>query len=33
MKKILFFLLLPIYGPAALIMNLTFDWWMSLLED
>jgi len=31
-KKILFFLLLPIYGPLAIFMGITFEWWVKLKE-
>lgn len=32
-KVLLFFLLAPIYIPAAFLMNFTFEWWVKLLED
>lgn len=32
MKKVFFFLLLPIYGPLAIFMNYTFEWWAKLGE-
>jgi hypothetical protein len=32
LKRVLFFLLLPIYGPLYAFMNLTFKWWEGLLE-
>lgn len=32
MKKILFFLLMPIYVPLALFLNGTFEWWVKLGE-
>ncbi len=31
-KKILFFLLMPIYGPIALFMKLTYEWWAGLYK-
>ncbi|MDB5254474.1 MAG: hypothetical protein JWL80_540 [Parcubacteria group bacterium] len=31
-KKILFFILLPIYGPLYVFMHYTFKWWESLLD-
>lgn len=33
LKIILFFILLPIYLPAYLLMNFTFSWWYGLLND
>lgn len=32
-KIILFFILAPIYVPAYLLMNFTFDWWIKLLNE
>jgi hypothetical protein len=32
-KRILFFILLPIYGPMYALMHYTFKWWESLLDD
>lgn len=32
LKRILFFLLLPIYGPIYLFLNLTGEWWEGLLD-
>lgn len=32
MKKVLFFLLLPIYGGAIVLLNYTQKWWEGLLE-
>jgi hypothetical protein len=32
LKKILFFLLLPVYALAILFLNLTLDWWQKLLD-
>jgi hypothetical protein len=29
-KKLFFFLLMPIFVPLALFLNLTFDWWAGL---
>ena len=29
-KKIFFFVLMPIYGPLALFMHLTYPWWQDL---
>ena len=31
-KRILFFLLLPIYAPLSLFMNFTYKWWEGLLD-
>lgn len=31
-KKILFFVLIPIYVPAYVLMHFTFKWWSSLLD-
>jgi hypothetical protein len=28
---ILFFVLLPIYGPMYIFLHLTFEWWEGLL--
>lgn len=28
-NKILFFVLMPIYGPLALFSNLTYAWWQE----
>jgi hypothetical protein len=30
LKKIIYFLLLPIIVPIALFVNLTYEWWMSI---
>jgi hypothetical protein len=32
MKKVFFFLLMPIYVPAILFLNFTQKWWESLAE-
>jgi hypothetical protein len=32
LKIILFFLLMPLYGPAYLLMHFSFKWWTGLLE-
>ncbi len=32
MKKVLFFILLPVYGTIGVFMFLTFEWWSKLLE-
>jgi hypothetical protein len=29
-KRILFFILMPIYGPLALFSHLTYPWWLEL---
>jgi hypothetical protein len=29
-KRILFFLLMPIYAPMALLSHLTYEWWLAL---
>jgi hypothetical protein len=29
-KKLLFFILMPIYLPISLLFNATFDWWVDL---
>lgn len=31
-KKLLFFLLVPVYVPAIILLNFTQKWWESLLE-
>ena len=31
-KLLVFFLLLPIYAPAYLLMHFTFKWYSSLLD-
>jgi hypothetical protein len=33
MKKVLFFLLLPIYVPLIIFLDLTLKWWEGLLGD
>ena len=33
LKVILFFILLPIFGPAYLLMQFGFKWWTGLLGD
>lgn len=32
MKKVIFFLLLPVYGTMILFLNLTLKWWESLAD-
>jgi hypothetical protein len=32
LKKILFFILAPIYGTLGLFMHLTYPWWQSLYK-
>lgn len=32
MKKVLFFLLVPIYVPAIVFLNTTMGWWEKLLD-
>jgi hypothetical protein len=32
MKKVLFFLLIPVYVPAIVLLNYSQKWWESLLE-
>ena len=32
-KLIVFFLLSPLYVPVYLLMNFTFKWWSSLLDE
>jgi hypothetical protein len=32
-KKIFFFILLPLYLPLSLLINSTYDWWMKQAED
>lgn len=32
MKKILFFILMPLYVTAILFLDLTLKWWESLAE-
>lgn len=29
-KRILFFILMPIYGPLTLFSHLTYPWWLRL---
>jgi len=30
--KVLFLLLLPVYGPMYIFMHYTFEWWEGLLD-
>lgn len=32
-KRLLFFILLPIYGTMAVIMTYTYEWWQELAKD
>lgn len=32
-KKLLFYLLAPLYISIAFFMNMTFEWWSKLYED
>ncbi|HAO64607.1 TPA: hypothetical protein DCQ44_01340 [Candidatus Taylorbacteria bacterium] len=31
-RRILFFILMPIYGPLGLFMHLTYPWWQNLFK-
>lgn len=31
-KIVIFFILLPVYIPAYVLMHFTFKWWSSLLD-
>lgn len=31
-RVILFFVLIPIYGPLYIFLNSTFNWWEGLLD-
>ncbi len=32
LKYLIFFILVPIYVPAYVLMHYTFNWWTSLLD-